>query len=64
MVSVTLSPPSDWTLMGSISGLVMRMGGCGQCERVALESADGSPAHTRWQRVRKAGVRAPPAGWL
>lgn len=27
MVSVTLSPPSDWTLMGSISGLVMRMGG-------------------------------------
>lgn len=27
MVSVTLSPPSDWTLMGSISGLVTRMGG-------------------------------------
>lgn len=26
MVSVTFSPPSDWTLMGSISGLDMRMG--------------------------------------
>lgn len=43
MVSVTLSPPSDWTLTGSISGLGVRMWAWSD----GAESADGSPANQR-----------------
>lgn len=43
MVRVTLSPPSDWTLTGSISGLGVRVWAWSD----GAESADGSPANQK-----------------